>query len=72
MISQGVEDAGSSLRSVITVGVFLTDIADFDEMNKVYATFFDAADYPARSTVAVTALALGAKVEIECTAVHES
>jgi len=70
-IKATLEQAGSSLRSVIKVSVFLKDIEDFDEMNKVYASFFDADDYPARSAVAVAGLALGAHVEIECSAVHE-
>lgn len=66
-----LEKAGSSLESVIKVGVFLKNIDDFDAMNKVYATFFDADDYPARSAVGVAGLALGAHVEIECSAVSE-
>lgn len=63
-----LEQVGSSMTDVIKVGVFLTDIATFSEMNAVYATFFDKADYPARSAVGVSGLALGAHVEIECTA----
>lgn len=66
-----LEEIGSSMSSIIKVGVFLKDINDFDEMNKVYGTFFDADDYPARSAVAVAGLALGAHVEIECSAVAE-
>jgi 2-iminobutanoate/2-iminopropanoate deaminase len=61
-----VEQIGATMDDVIKVGVFLTDIADFAEMNKVYATYFAAGSYPARSAVAVNALALGAHVEIEC------
>ena len=60
---------GTSMRHLIRVGVFLTDMADFEAMNEVYSTFFSGDDYPARSAVAVAALALGAHVEIECTAV---
>jgi 2-iminobutanoate/2-iminopropanoate deaminase len=48
--------------------VFLQDIADYAAMNQVYATFFPK-DPPARSTVAGSGLALGARVEIECMAV---
>ncbi|MGI9592919.1 MAG: Rid family detoxifying hydrolase [Myxococcota bacterium] len=70
-IKATLEQAGSSLRSVIKVSVFLKDIADFDAMNKVYASFFEADDYPARSAVAVAGLALSAHVEIECSAVYE-
>jgi reactive intermediate/imine deaminase len=62
--------AGSSLRDVVKCTVFLVDIADYQEMNLVYRAFFGE-DPPARSTVAGSGLALGAKVEIECTAVIE-
>jgi 2-iminobutanoate/2-iminopropanoate deaminase len=60
---------GSTMAHIIRVGVFLTDMAEFAAMNDVYATFFTSSSYPARSAVAVAALALGAHVEIECTAV---
>lgn len=59
---------GCSMNDLVKVSVFLTDIADFVAMNQVYVTFFQPQDYPARSTVAVAGLALGAHVEIECTA----
>ena len=48
----------------VKCNVYLVDMADFAEMNAVYAAFFSA-PYPARTTVAVAALPLGAKVEIE-------
>jgi 2-iminobutanoate/2-iminopropanoate deaminase len=47
--------------------VFLVNMADFQAMNAVYATYFPK-DPPARSTVAGSGLALGARVEIECIA----
>jgi reactive intermediate/imine deaminase len=59
--------AGSSLDRVVKCTVFLADIQDFAAMNKVYATYFPA-DPPARSTVAASGLAGGARVEIECVA----
>ena len=61
-------EVGCSMSDLVKVSVFLTDIADFAPMNQVYATFFDPQEYPARSTVAVAGLALGAHVEIECSA----
>ncbi len=60
-----LQAAGSSLDRVVKCTVFLADIADYAAMNEVYATFFPAAP-PARSTVAGSGLALGARVEIEC------
>jgi 2-iminobutanoate/2-iminopropanoate deaminase len=56
--------AGLTEADVIKANVFLTDMGDFAAMNKVYATKFSA-PYPARSTVAVAALPIGAQVEIE-------
>ncbi len=59
--------AGSSLARVAKCTVFLADIRDFATMNEVYATFFPT-DPPARSTVAGSGLALGARIEIDCLA----
>jgi len=60
--------AGASMSDVAKCTVFLTDAANFQEMNKVYREFFPT-DPPARSTVAVAALVVpAALIEIECTA----
>ena len=56
--------ADKSLGDVVKVNVYLTDMQGFAEMNEVYARHF-APPYPARTTVAVAALPLGAQVEIE-------
>jgi len=56
--------AEKSLADVVKVNVYLTDMRNFAEMNEVYARHF-AAPYPARTTVAVAALPLGAIVEME-------
>lgn len=56
--------AGLDESHVQKVTVFLTDMADFAAMNAVYQTRFSR-PYPARSAVAVAALPLGARVEIE-------
>jgi reactive intermediate/imine deaminase len=63
-----LEAAGSSLDRVFKCTVFLADIGEYSAMNAVYASFFPT-DPPARSTVAGSGLALGARVEIECIAV---
>jgi 2-iminobutanoate/2-iminopropanoate deaminase len=63
-----VEAAGGGLEHVVKCTVFLTDLADFPAMNAVYARAFTS-DPPARSTVGVAALPLGARVEIEAIAV---
>ncbi len=62
-----VADAGLSMDDVVKVNVFLTSMTDFPEMNAVYGAHF-AEPYPARSTVAVAGLPLGARVEIELVA----
>jgi 2-iminobutanoate/2-iminopropanoate deaminase len=49
-ISAILREAGSSLEKVVKVSVFLNDLKDFDEMNKVYITFFPK-DPPVRTTV---------------------
>jgi 2-iminobutanoate/2-iminopropanoate deaminase len=59
-----LQAAGLTLRDVVRVGVFLADMRDFQAMNAVYAQWFEA-PYPARTTVAVAALPLGALVEID-------
>lgn len=59
---------GSSLADVIEVTVALADIAEWEKMNTVYASYFDG-QFPARSAFAAKGLALGARVEISCKAV---
>ena len=70
-IRRVLEASGSSLARVLRCTVFLADIADYAAMNEAYATFFPT-DPPARSTIAASGLAFGARVEIECTAVAGS
>jgi 2-iminobutanoate/2-iminopropanoate deaminase len=60
-----LEAAGSSLRDVVRVGVFLADINDFAAMNEVYGEFFSE-DPPARTTVGAQLPKI--KVEIDCIA----
>ncbi len=67
-IQATLERHGSDLRHVAKCTVFLADIADWPAVNVVYKKFFTP-PYPARSAVAGSGLALGAKVEIECIAV---
>ena len=59
-----LEEAGTSLANVVKTTVFMADMADFADMNSVYAEFFTE-PYPARSAVAVKTLPKGALVEIE-------
>jgi len=66
-ISDVLAVAGSSLDDVLSVRVFLADLADFDAMNEVYRRYF-AEPYPARATVSV-GLPATMKIEIEAFAV---
>src|SRR5437762_12216544 len=63
-LSAILKAAGKSSDDVVRVGVFLTSISDFVAMNGVYAKYFTQ-PFPARTTVAVAALPLGARVEID-------
>ena len=63
-----LESAGGSLNNVVKTTVYLADMAQFTEMNAVYATFFTEKP-PARATVQVAALPKNALVEIDAIAV---
>ncbi len=62
-----LEEAGSSMENLVKCGIFLADFGDFQAMNEVYARHVGDRP-PARSTVEVAALPLGALVEIEAIA----
>ena len=63
-LSALLDSHGATVVDVVKTTVFLTDIGDYPEMNEAYAAAFG--DHrPARSAVAVAALPLGARVEIE-------
>ncbi|MGN6485023.1 MAG: Rid family detoxifying hydrolase [Thermomicrobiales bacterium] len=63
-----LEDAGSSTANVIKTTCFLANLDDFPAFNSIYATVFDAETAPARSTVQVARLPMGALVEVEAIA----
>ena len=58
------EAAGGQLADAVKVTVFLTDLGDFQRVNGVYREWFGD-PFPARSTVQVAALPLGAPLEVE-------
>jgi reactive intermediate/imine deaminase len=62
-----LEQNGASLEKVVRCLVMIDDIAEWPRMNTIYATYFPGPK-PARSALGADGLALGAKVEIECTA----
>jgi len=59
---------GSGMDRVVKCTVMMADMQEWDRMNAVYRTYFTAGRMPARSAFGSTALALGARVEIECIA----
>ena len=59
---------GLDLANLVRCTVMLADMADWPAFNEVYADFFAGHPLPARSAFGCSGLALGARVEIECTA----
>jgi len=68
-IQEVLSAAGMTLEDVVTVTAFITDINSFPEFNAVYREFFPE-DPPARATVQVAALNVGAQVELQMIAVR--
>jgi 2-iminobutanoate/2-iminopropanoate deaminase len=66
-LSEVLKSSGSNLSAVLKTIVFMTDLEEFDLMNHVYEEFFPQAA-PARSTVQVSKLPKGARIEIEAVA----
>lgn len=60
-----LEELEAAKSDIVKTTIFLTDMADFPAVNQIYGEFFGE-HKPARSTVAVAGLPLGALVEIEC------
>ncbi|KQZ60374.1 MULTISPECIES: RidA family protein [unclassified Lysobacter] len=58
------EAAGGSLENVVRLGLFLTDLGHFGQVNAVMGEYFNA-PYPARSTVQVSALPRGVGFEVD-------
>jgi len=63
-----LEAGGSSMDRVLKTTVYLVDLSLFPRVNAVYAEYFSADPAPARATVQVAALPLGAQVEIDAIA----
>jgi 2-iminobutanoate/2-iminopropanoate deaminase len=58
--------AGTSLDQAARIGIYITDMSLFGEVNEVYGTFFEE-PYPVRTTVGVAALPKDALVEMDAT-----
>jgi reactive intermediate/imine deaminase len=66
-----LERHGWSLKNVVKCTIFLADSSELAQFNEVYKTYFPDFNYPARSAVGVSGLALHARVEVECIAAVE-
>lgn len=63
-------EAGAFLSDIAKTTIFLADMNDFSAVNEEYAQFFPS-DPPARATIQVAGLPLGARIEIEAIAVRD-
>ena len=60
-------ELGATLDDVLKTTVYLNDIGEFGEVNKLYAQYFGP-DFPARTCVEVSRLPMGLSIEVECIA----
>jgi 2-iminobutanoate/2-iminopropanoate deaminase len=67
-LSAVLREGGASLADVLRTTVYLTDLSLFPRVNAVYARHFTGSPAPARATVQVAALPLGARIEIDAIA----
>jgi 2-iminobutanoate/2-iminopropanoate deaminase len=62
-IGRVLKDANLNYSDVVSVQIYLTDMSQFDQVNSIYKSYFKSL-YPARTTVQVAKLSLGARVEV--------
>ena len=65
-----LEARNLSLVNIIKLIVYVKDLNDFGDINDTFKDFFGGTNFPARSTVEVAGLPLGARVEIDCIAIE--
>ncbi len=63
-----LDKAEMNFSHIIKCSIFISDMKDFPQINEVYGSYFEDS-FPARETIAVKGLPLGADVEISCIAV---
>lgn len=63
-----LREAGTDLSAIVNTNIYLTDVNDFAEVNKIYGSYFTD-NFPARTTVGVAALPGGSHIEIAVIAV---
>ena len=62
-----LKEAGSNINNTLKIRIYLTNMSDFPKINEIYGSYFTN-HKPARATIGVASLPLGAKIEIECEA----
>ena len=65
-IKLSLETNGFSLKNLTKCTVMLEDISQWSTFNNIYKSYFEAGKFPARTSLGVDGLALGALVEVEC------
>ncbi len=58
------EAAGAKLQDAVRIGIYVTDISKFKDVNEAYGTYFES-EPPARTTIGVASLPLGAEIEMD-------
>lgn len=71
-IKATLNSRGLDMSDIIKCTAFLADMTEWSGFNEIYATYFEKGRYPARSALAASGLALGARVELECIAALHS
>jgi 2-iminobutanoate/2-iminopropanoate deaminase len=64
-----LEAAGATMKDVVKTTIFLADLGDFETVNGIYAEYFQE-PFPARSTVQVSKLPKGARLEVDAIAMR--
>jgi 2-iminobutanoate/2-iminopropanoate deaminase len=65
-----LENNNSDLNHIVKTTIFITDIKQFETVNKIYGSYFHN-HFPARSTIEIVSLPKNASIEIECIAVKK-
>jgi 2-iminobutanoate/2-iminopropanoate deaminase len=68
LIQAVLGELGLTFADVLRVGVFMTDLSEFERMDRVNASFLEQGHAPARTTVGVAQILFGCRVEIDCVA----
>ncbi len=65
-----LNEAQLNFKNVVRSKIYLTDMKNFESVNKVYGSYFEKNEEPARTTIEVSGLPLGVSVEIDMIAVN--